>query len=125
MRYFIARIRDTMSICNRTEGESMLELVTLLCMIALMIWWWYAMQAREMAKQAAMHACEISSAHLLDDTVYLIKLWLRRSELGHVQICRFYLFDFTTNGEQRHYAYVLICGLRIKKVSMNIFDPLE
>ena len=93
-----------------------------LFLLIIVCYWWNATSAKDLARSAALKACQLSETIILDDAVEIRKIWLRRNEKGHIEICRFYFFDFTVDGNQRFHAFVILLGQRVYKVSMNADD---
>ena len=61
---------------------------------------------------------------LLDDTVVLERLWLRRDRAGRLKLERLYLFEFTDTGQRRQVGSVLLVGWRVEVVHMEGGDLL-
>jgi len=83
----------------------------ILLIITLLLLTWYSVsQARERAVQAARRACREGGVVLLDDTVTLARLRLRRRGDGRVALLRRYHFEFTREGEWRRGGMVELLG---------------
>lgn len=92
-------------------------------LLVILVWYWSnATHAKDTARTAAIKACKLTDTIILDDAVEISRIWLRRNEKGHIEICRFYFFNFTVDGHQRFHAFVIMLGQRVHKVSMNLDD---
>ena len=88
----------------------MIELAGL-ALVAAGAWFWFdSMRAREAAVQAAKSACAADGVVLLDDTVALGVLRLRRAARGSVSLLRVYRFEFTDTGNDRLEGSVTLLG---------------
>jgi Protein of unknown function (DUF3301) len=77
-------------------------------------WLWYAsMAARERAVVAGREVCEREGLQLLDDTVALRHMRVRRDALGRLAILRRYAFEFSDTGNNRREGEIEMLGLRI------------
>jgi len=77
--------------------------------------WLDFMRARENAEREARRYCQAAGVQLLDDTVQLGRIRLRRVE-GRPVICRIYGFEFSASGVSRHMGYVALAGGRTLEV---------
>lgn len=97
----------------------------LLLLLGLALWFWQdSLRARELARTAGTRACRLSSVQLLDDTVALERLWLRRDAGGRLQLERLYVFEFSDTGETRRRGSVTMLGGRVEVVAMEGGDLL-
>jgi len=90
------------------------------------IWFWHAsMSARERANGAAREACERLRLVMLDGTVSIMRLWLRRDEDGRLRIERSYGFDYTDDGHRRLRGFVVTLGARVTSVGLAAARRVE
>src|SRR5690625_6803062 len=82
---------------------------------------WRALQARELAYAAARRECENMQVQLLDQSVYLRKLWFRRNKHGRLGFWRVYYFEFTVTGGTRYVGCVFMLGRSIDRV--GVYQP--
>jgi len=88
----------------------MIELIGL-GLVAAVAWFWFdSLRAREAAMEAAKSACAADRVVLLDDTVALVTLRLRRAGRGTVRLLRVYRFEFTDTGDNRLEGSVTLLG---------------
>ena len=97
----------------------MTELVFLL-LLAVIFWFWRdSLRARERARAASVKACRDSDVQLLDDTVALEKIGLRRGIDGRVCLERLYAFEFTDTGLVRRRGIVILIGEHVEVLAMD------
>ena len=90
--------------------------------IAVALWyWWDTLQSKEIARVAGQNACQRATVQFLDDTVELKKFWLRRNTRGHLQICRLYFFEFSSDGSQRYKGRITMLGQKVSEVDMDAY----
>lgn len=99
----------------------MTQLVALLVLAAVGWWWWDSMQSREAAVAAARRACRTFSTQLLDDSVVLRRIRLRRHR-GGLGLLRMYTFEFTREGDERRNGYASVLGRRVLDVHLDDID---
>ncbi|MGY8869637.1 MAG: DUF3301 domain-containing protein [Pseudomonadales bacterium] len=89
-------------------------------LICLCLWyWWSAQQVREIALNAARKRCKEMSLQLLDESVSLRALWLKRDDNGQLRVWRRYIFEFSSTGEDRYQGKVIMLSLRITHVELE------
>lgn len=94
---------------------SMTLVILLVVVIILVLLWRTAMKSRENAMIFAQRTCKNWGVLLLDDTVALSKLRIRKSH-GQWHIWREYGFEFTYEGSKRYQAYLLFKGYQLEQV---------
>jgi hypothetical protein len=100
----------------------MLDLSALvwLLLIALAGYYWHrALLAKEQAFVAAQRHCKAMQVQLLDQSVYLRRLWWRRDERGHLCLWRAFYFEFTAIGNDRSMGRVIMLGGRVSEVQLE------
>jgi len=94
----------------------MIELTDLFWLLALAGvggYWWQSHAVKDMALQIVRKHCADFGVQLLDETVVLRGLWLRRGEGGGLRWWRSYLFEFTATGDDRYPGSVEMLGRRL------------
>jgi len=84
-------------------------------------YWWDTMSCKEIARVAGSNACSKAQVQFLDDTVELKKFWLRRNSNGHLEICRLYFFEFSSDGAHRYQARITMLGKKVYEVEMDAY----
>lgn len=82
-------------------------------------YWRRGLIAKEQALRAAERHCEVMQVQLLDQTVYLRRLWLRRNQHGQLCLWRAFYFEFTMMGEDRYVGRVIMLGKRVNEVQLE------
>lgn len=91
----------------------MLELTDILYLLAAFIaihFWWKTMQARERAEKIAQAACKKENMQILDVTVSLKKFGFEKDRYGNRIFLRYFNFEFSQTGEDRHIGTVAMRG---------------
>ncbi|HOB61518.1 MAG TPA: DUF3301 domain-containing protein [Candidatus Competibacteraceae bacterium] len=100
-------------------------LISLIVAAGFGLWFWRdSLGAREQAVAASARACRQLGLQLLDDTVALERLWLRRDRDGRLKLERLYVFEFTDTGLRRQIGSVLLVGWRVEVLHMEGGDLL-
>jgi len=100
----------------------MLSLPWLICLIALALiafYWRDSLRAKELAYTAARHRCQEMQVQFLDDTVYLRRLWIKRSPSGALAFWRAFYFEFTVSGSDRYQGRVLTLGNFVEAIQLE------
>lgn len=100
----------------------MLDLKALawLTLLGLFIYYsWRAFQVKDRAYLAARRHCEQMQVQMLDQVVYLRRLWIKRSSSGRLGFWRAFYFEFTVTGGDRYQGRVLMLGRRIESVELE------
>lgn len=93
--------------------------------VAGIIWFWHAsMSAREHANTAARDACERLRLVMLDGTVSIARLWVRRDTDGRLRLERTYGFEYTDDGLRRLRGFVVTVGPRVTSVGLAAEHPV-
>ncbi|HEX5676525.1 MAG TPA: DUF3301 domain-containing protein [Alcanivorax sp.] len=98
-----------------------LELTDLLLLSALVLGaalFWRAQRLRETALRATRRHCQQEQVLLLDQTVGLKSLRLRRDSRGKWGLWRCYDFEFTVTGGERYHGETLLIGERVSGVTL-------
>ncbi|MBU2885793.1 DUF3301 domain-containing protein [Gilvimarinus agarilyticus] len=87
--------------------------------VATVYYWWRALMAKEVALRAAARHCKEMDIQLLDQSVYLRRLWFKRNHKGALSLWRAFYFEFTSTGEDRYTGRVIMLGRRIEQVELD------
>jgi len=97
-----------------------MDILLILLLIAAVAFWWYSTQSREVATSLARQACKRCGVQLLDETVSLAKLRLRRTHKGHIGIARWYTFEFSTSGLDRRSGTLGLLGGKLLDMHLEV-----
>ena len=88
--------------------------------IAGLIWFWAdSARAREQMLKRCRYLCAEMNVQLLDDSVGLAKLALGRGAQGHLQLRRWYAFEYSTEGADRWRGTAELRGRHIESIHME------
>ncbi len=88
--------------------------------IALLIWFWHdTMQAREQAIVLGKRHCQNDGLQLLDETVSLSSMKLRRDADGQMTFRRVYEFEFSDNGDNRRLGSITLLGRHAEAIQLE------
>lgn len=95
------------------------DILVLMTIGALGLFWMDGMQAREIAIAAAKNACRRDGMQFLDETVSIASLKLARNDHGALKIRRLFQFEFSDTGDNRLEGNVVIVGKRVDTLYME------
>ncbi len=91
----------------------------LLILLGMLIWFWQnTLHDRELALLAARDICQHQSLQLLDATVTLQRLALRRSQRGGITLQRTFQFAYSAEGHDRQTGFVITLGNHVEQVGL-------
>jgi hypothetical protein len=93
------------------------DLLLLLVLGGIVTAWMKLSRAREIAVSAARRHCELHGLQLLDETVGLRAIRLRRMD-GHRRLERGYGFDVSIDGEDREQGRMWMIGQRVSGLNL-------
>ncbi len=82
--------------------------------------WWDGLQKRELAIQAARRVCQQAGVQLLDETVSLDRLRLRRDDRQQLRLYREYAFEYSDTGDNRLPGRVYLLGGEVLDVNLVV-----
>ena len=87
-------------------------------------WFWLdSLNARQQAISATKAACNSEGLQLLDDTVAIHRLSVRRDSDGVLRIHRIYDFEYSDTGNDRHAGSIVMLGSRVLVINLNFRRP--
>ena len=91
-------------------------------LVLLAIYLWQAsLRAKERARSFATALCADAGVQLLDQTVSLQRLRIRRGDDGRLHWLRRYRFELSTNGSDRHHGSLDVMQDRLVAHSLPMF----
>lgn len=89
-------------------------------LLAALAWFWFEnLGHREIAIIICKKICRQVNVQLLDDTVVLTRIRLRRGQSGQIILQRTYLFEFTDDGNLRQQGTLLLLGKQVELIEMQ------
>jgi hypothetical protein len=90
----------------------------LLALLGALVWFWLnTIRVREFALDAARDVCRRQDLQLLDATVALQRLTLRRAA-GQLRLERTFRFSYSDDGVTRGSGFVITLGNRVEQVGL-------
>jgi thiamine biosynthesis lipoprotein len=97
----------------------------LLAIVIISLVWFESLRVREMAIRHCHRLCRETNLQLLDQTVSLVSISLRRAETGTMKVLRKYQFEVSENGVDRYSGYITLLGSRIIESRLEGPDGLN
>jgi len=101
---------------------SFYEFIFALFILVCVIWFWFdSLRCREIATKICKQVCAQSHLQLLDDSIALSEIRLKRGQGGSLKIQRAYRFEFYDNSdstEKRHQGYLLMRGVALEMLEL-------
>jgi hypothetical protein len=82
--------------------------------------WWDGLKKRELAVKAARRVCDQAGVQLLDETVAMRRMRLRRDARQQVRLYREYGFEYSDTGNNRLPGRVYLLGDQVLDVNLVI-----
>lgn len=102
----------------------MAEMLFLMLIGCLALYWQAGMRAKEQAVATASAECKRCGVLLLDQTVHQVKLSMSRDRQGRWRLWRDYAFEYTDTGEVRSRGHITLLGRRVLRVALETFNPI-
>jgi len=101
------------------------EILSLLLFAATVWLWLDSLKTREVAVHAARAACTAEALLLLDDTVAIANVKLKRDDDGRVKLQRAYDFEYSDTGNNRLKGGIVLLGHRVTLLNVGMRLPAE
>lgn len=100
--------------------QGLLTLVWCALFICLAAFWWQSQGVKQRALKACRRYCETSNLQMLDDSLVLKHLKLRRNKSGALSFCRTYEFEFSSTGGERYHGEIKVHGNEVPHISTEV-----
>ena len=108
----------------RLNNELMSPLFFLM-LLAVIVWLWQEnLRYREYAIRQCKKICQEMNLQLLDQTVALTTLKLRKDHNGKIKTLRRYSFEISMDGANRFNGYIILLGFNIIHTEIDLPDGL-
>ncbi len=88
--------------------------------VIVLAWYlWQAQKSREHARELAARHCKQLELQLLDDTVVMNRIRLKKNTLGRIKISRTYRFEFSSMGNERYQGVLELLGNELVNISLD------
>ena len=82
--------------------------------------WWNTMGIKQQAYDAAKRHCLELNLQLLDQSVMLKRVRLKRNRAGGLSLLRVFVFEFASTGDERYHGEVQLMGRALLDVSVDL-----
>ncbi|MBF0448722.1 MAG: DUF3301 domain-containing protein [Magnetococcales bacterium] len=93
--------------------------ITLLLLLGVGFFWYSTMRARERGLTIARQVCSEIGMPLLDDTIFLSHLSLKRAAGGQLKISRVYTFRYLGERNHIYHASLILVGERQESLLLD------
>lgn len=90
----------------------------LILAVAASYWLWRTLGLRDRALALVRQHCRQADVQLLDESIYLNRVRIRRVKGLRVALERRYGFEFTVTGERRYQGHVELHGARLHHIEL-------
>ncbi len=93
-----------------------------LLLLAAIAFWMSTMTSRDAARSLVAEFCRNNNLQLLDQTVALRRVFLRRKINGNLSFVRVFRFDYSDNGFRRRDGMIWMLANRPIQISLQLAD---
>jgi hypothetical protein len=101
----------------------MIELLLLLILMSLCLYFLSSQRVRELALSSAKRACEQAGAQFLDESVSIKKISMSRDNTHSWRIWRLYHFEYSYDGQARLLGRIAMLGYRQQSLVLQEPQP--
>lgn len=95
--------------------------IVILLVLGALVWLWFdSFTAREAGIEAVRRACAAEGLQLLDETIALRSLRLKRNEDGQMTLARVYCFEYSDTGDNRRRGSVYLLGHKVAMLNLGL-----
>lgn len=95
------------------------SLIILLVIAAVILVWHESLRVRESVTQMCRKVCDKCNLQLLDQSVSLTSVSIRRSASGYPFLYRIYEFEVSNNGADRFNGYIAMSGKYVEAIQID------
>lgn len=96
--------------------------IATLLLVAAIAFWLSTMTSRDAARSLVAEFCRDNQLQLLDQTVALRRISLRRKSNGSLSFVRVFKFDYSDNGFRRRDGMIWMLANRPLQISLQLAD---
>ena len=101
-------------------ASHLFDLLIFAVLVFLAVFWWNTMGIKQQAYAAAKRHCLELSLQLLDQSVMLKRVRLKRNRAGGLSLLRVFVFEFASTGDERYRGEVHVLGRSLVDVSVGL-----
>ncbi|WP_108125670.1 DUF3301 domain-containing protein [Saccharospirillum mangrovi] len=98
------------------------QLLAAFAVVVVVAWFWHHLGIRQLALRHARQATRRANVQLLDQSIYLRKIRLVRSNATLLAFERSYEFEFATRGDRRYLGWVVLTGRRLTRLELQPYS---
>ena len=96
-----------------------MEIVVAISILLVGVWYWQdSLRSREITLRYCKRLCSQHDVQFLDQTVHVAKHRFGRTSAGKLCIRRFYAFEFSVGGVDRHYGVAVVANAKVEYLSL-------
>ena len=95
------------------------HLFWLLLLTIAIIYWWGAYGIKQLALMATQKHCSEMNVQLLDESLALKRIRIRRDESGKLKLLRYFNFEFASTGDDRYRGETIMHGQRCVTIKLD------
>ena len=99
----------------------LLNLIFISAIALVVAFWWKTQGVKQLAFTIAKRRCDEVGVQLLDQSIMLKRLRLRRGRSGGLSVVRFFVFEFSASGAERYRGEVEMLGQHLARVEMEAY----
>ncbi len=100
---------------------SLTNLLWLVLAGMLAFYWWQSGQFKGRARDLATAHCRQLGLQLLDQSMVIVGFWPVRSRAGGLVFRRSYQFEFSSTGDRRYQAKLVLEGMVLKSIELEAY----
>lgn len=94
-----------------------------LALVCIIVWLWQdALRCREYAIQQCRKICNEMNVQLLDETVALASIYLKKDSSNRGRLLRRYNFEISPEGAMRRNGFIILSGCKIIHIEIDLPD---
>ena len=95
------------------------HLLWLMLLAIAIIYWWKAYGVKQLALTATKSHCSEMNVQLLDESLALKRIRIRRDESGTLKLLRCFNFEFASTGDDRYCGETIMHGQRCITIKLD------
>lgn len=84
-----------------------------------LMYWWTAYGIKQLALQATENYCRRMDVQLLDQSLALKRISIKRSAEGRLQLIRMFHFEFASTGDDRYQGETIMHGRTCTNIQLS------
>ena len=98
---------------------NLVDLLLLSILFLAVTYWWNDRGVKQIALLACQRHCQNMDVQMLDQSIQLERLKLRRNQQGTLCFQRYFVFEFSTAGDRRYKGRAKLIGKRVVTIELE------